>query len=109
MTQEQLVLPVTPSEAQSLHALNIPNFVITSVNNLLIRCYVGRKITILQKDLANEMIANCPERVTESDLLRKGYMDFEDRYREFGWKITYHKPDYTENFDPYFAFSDDSK
>lgn len=39
-----------------------------------------------------------------NQLIKEKWLDIEDHYRKAGWKVTYDKPAYCENYDAYFKF-----
>ncbi len=94
-------VPISPSEIPAKKATVIPPFVFDAVNQLLIERSDGPStIVLLQKDIVTLINETIPPGV---DFNMK-WLDFEDAYREKGWIVSYDKPAYCENYDPFFEF-----
>lgn len=95
--------PIRPEEI----VFTFPDYVTDAVNDLLKENFRNPKgeIKLMQKDIVNKMLVYGPAELTKQIIMDKKYLDFEKLYEEYGWKVTYHKPDYTENDYPhYFIF-----
>lgn len=103
------IKPITPEEARNEAKSNIPDFVIIGINTAIKNHYIKSGFTIKQKDIVSEILKNAPEGTTQRILLDNHWLDFEDLYRNFGWKISYDKPGLDENYDAFFEFKSKSK
>jgi hypothetical protein len=98
-----MVNPIKPEEV--VHT--IPDFIIEAVNTLIKKKWDGKKALIKQDDIlaivsSNNEDSDKPSRRTIFD---NNWLDFEDIYREVGWKVEYDKPAYNESYDAYFKFT----
>ena len=66
----------------------------------------GEEARILQKDIVNEIIAKYPgmEDITSQTVYRNHWLDFENLYKQVGWKVEYDKPGFNEFYEPVFIF-----
>jgi hypothetical protein len=104
------VKPITPQEAEEARKNAVPSFVIEAVNKLLKKKWNGKEAIITQEEIISEIK---PSNVLglENGVRFRGavfsnhWLDFEDLYRESGWKIEYDKPSYCESYKAYFKFT----
>lgn len=104
------IKPITPQEVEEARKNDIPSFVIEAVNKLLKKKWDGQKAIITQDEIISEMK---PSNVLglENGIRFRGavfsnhWLDFEDLYRESGWKVEYDKPSYSESYKAYFKFT----
>lgn len=87
----------------------IPKYVTDAVNKLIKKEYRGNgSFTIKQKDIISEIKKK--KKVTSQFLFDNHYLDFEEIYRNQGWKVGYEKPCYGDSdFDAYFKFTPKKK
>lgn len=103
------VMPISREEALKIRKENrngIPDLVFEVVNNLLLtKPWKNNRIIITQDEILNKLTGDeeCG-RLSRQTILDKGWLDFEDIYRENGWKVTYDKPGYNDDYRPYFIF-----
>lgn len=102
--------PITPAQAKNQRRAGIPDFVFDVVNTLLVE-NLNSTCTgalLLQKDIA-KAIREHPEYQTydepRPDIYKQGWMDFEEHYKQAGWKVDYDRPGYNENYEPKYIFS----
>lgn len=84
----------------------IPDLVFEVVNNLLLtKPRKNNRIIITQDEILNKLTGDedCG-RFNRQTILDKGWLDFEDIYREVGWRVTYDKPGFNDSYRPYFIF-----
>lgn len=88
--------PIKPSEIAKAKAAVIPEVVFEIANELIALTYCNGK--------ARFDLSEFRERLKRSllDNYRKEYLDIEDIYRDAGWSVTFHKPDYTEDWAAYY-------
>lgn len=108
------VLPIKPSEINKLKIETIPDEMIKAVNSLILKKWNGTSAIIKQDDIVNEYLDNLKisEHPDEIDIrLERGkvfeynWLDFEDIYRNAGWRVKFDKPGYNETYEPFFVFS----
>ena len=98
-----MIEPIRPSDVN----ITIPDFVINIVNKFIKKEWDGEKARILQKDIVHEIIAKYPESevdITSQTVYKNHWLDFEDLYRQVGWKVEYDRPGFNEFYEPIFVF-----
>ena len=97
-----MVEPISPNDVKKV----IPDFVIEAVNQLIKEKWDGKKAIILQDDIMNIISSNDPDddKPSRNEIFNKGWLDFEDLYREKGWYVMYDKPAYNEFYKAKFIF-----
>lgn len=93
--------PLSPSEVGQAQIAALPDFVIQSVNACLART-TGTIRTVKRDDIISEI--QLRHECERAQIFAQRWLDFEDAFREVGWDVQYCKPDYTEDFPPYFEF-----
>lgn len=94
--------PIKPDEVVSAKRAAIPEFVYDVFNALITEHWDGRVAKVLQEDAQTGIAALC--RVSDSEVLKRGWLDIEAIYAEAGWVVKYDKPGYNETYEPYFLF-----
>lgn len=94
--------PIKPSDIATAKQTAIPEVVIEVINNLLALKFSNGRATIYQKDIVNSLLKNGD--ISKDEIFNLGYLNFEEIYREQGWKVTYDKPGYGESYDAFFEF-----
>lgn len=89
--------PIKPDEVVSAKLNTIPDEVINIVNFFLAKNWTGGSAIIELKDIVKLI----KERLSECDY---SWLNFEEIYREVGWRVSYHQPAYNESFNAYFEF-----
>jgi len=102
------IAPITPQEAKAQIKAEFPDFVIEGVNNIIKKHYFSESFTVLQKDVMKEIMAVAPAGMTSSKIFENHWMDFEDLYRQSGWKVSYDSA-VMESYEPNFTFTADKK
>lgn len=99
--------PITPAEAQARRHSSIPGYVFQIVNDLLVANLRGGIATITQREIA-AAIHSHPEYISlgipHPNIFQRGWMDFEDHYREHGWEVTYNRPVLGDMSPPSYTF-----
>lgn len=97
-----MVEPISPSDVKKF----IPDFIIETVNKLIMEKWDGDKAIILQDDIMDKVSSNDPDndKPSRREVFDKGWLDFEPLYRERGWKVEYDKPAYNEFCKAKFIF-----
>lgn len=96
------VNPVRPEEVAVLKQEVLPSDVIKAFNELIAEKYAGGCCVIKMKD-AIARIHHYLD-VSRDEIFAKGYLDIEELYGKYGWKVTFDKPAYNENYDAYYTF-----
>jgi len=104
------IKPITPQEVEEARKNDIPSFVIEAVNKLLKKKWDGKKAIITQDEIISEMkpinVLGLENGVNfRRQVFANHWLDFEDLYRESGWKVEYDKPGYCETYNAYFKFT----
>lgn len=97
-----MIRPLSPGDARKEHRRGIPDEVLTVVNEHLARGG-GKCVTIVQKQLVEEITARFPS-LTREALFKNGWLDIEGTYEAAGWSVTYDKPGYCETYDASWQF-----
>lgn len=97
-----MIEPIKPSDVD----IRIPDFVIEIVNEFIKKEWDGERSRILQTDIVNEIVARYPGMgdITSQTVYKTHWLDFEDLYRQVGWKVKYDKPGFNEFYEPFFIF-----
>lgn len=96
------IKPITPRDCEE--AVNLPDYVIKGVNELLLAEYRGKEATLKQKDVITSILRYAPEDITRQTLFDKHLLDFEYLYKKQGWNVRYDSPCRDESFEPYYVF-----
>lgn len=95
--------PITPQEAAALRIFHVPEQVIAAVNALIAKNLDGgRSFSIKVDDVIKE--ASKTMDAKRSEFFENKWLNFEQLYRDHGWDVTFHSPDYTESFPSYYEF-----
>ena len=92
--------PISPNEIN----IELPDFVVQAVNNLLKEKYRGGEVTLTAKEIITEgkKIGGDAAMV---DWYEKKYMDFEEVFEVVGWTVSYHSPDRGgSDFESFYRF-----
>ena len=90
---------------KSFNKDNIPWYVIDAVNKLLTKNFVKDGPIEFTQDALISEIKSIQHNVTNAELFENHYLDIEDLYESYGWKVTYNKtPYYESNGDSTFTF-----
>lgn len=98
------VKPISPDEIK----IELPDFVIEAVNEMIKRKYRGGSFSFKAKELIalrNELNLGPKDK----DWYQEKWMDFEEVFRESGWNVRYDRPGYNENYDDYYEFTPKKK
>jgi hypothetical protein len=99
------IKPIRPDEITSNLLDIIPSAIIQATNILLKEKYRGTgSVDIKQDEIINKALS-IDESLTRDEIFSKKYLDIEKLYSEYGWKVSYDKPSYRENYDAYFTFN----
>lgn len=100
--------PITPNQAKKKHITTIPDEIIETVNELLVKDSPHGEIIIRQDDLMKLVLPKLRQKnetITRGEVFDNNWFDFEPIFRKAGWKVKYDKPAYNESYEAYWAFS----
>lgn len=101
------VKPLSPSEVRSRQCGGIPDCIIEAVNELLVKEWNGREITISQLSIIKLAIKKNRGKgslINGKMMIDNGWLNFEPIYRKLGWNVYYEKPGFNEPGESYFIF-----
>ena len=109
--------PLSPSAMRKAQSQYIPTFVFRAINKLIALNLnaKGTSATFKQKDLILEIIVAQPGPVLESEqfaasgrqIIDRGWLNFESAYEQLGWKVTYDRPAFNEQYEATFTFTEE--
>lgn len=96
--------PIKPEEVPKHLCNTIPPEVFDVFNKYIALKYSnGGPVIVYQKDVVADLIET--GKFSEADIFNKGYLNVEPAYRDYGWKVRYDKPSYSESYAAYFEFT----
>lgn len=114
--------PISPSQIAAHKAKSFPAYVFDAVNDLLASEFSNGSATIKQKHIIDRMLEKANKDIsneeiddefggygsslTKDKIFSRGYLNFEEVYREAGWEVSYDKPAYNETYDASFKFKE---
>jgi hypothetical protein len=106
---ELFTKPINPDEAEKLKREMMPGYVIEAFNQCIAAGYDGRSSTVYQKDVIKKILFLANEvgdtELTRAQIFDRSYLDVEPLFEAEGWKVTYDKPGYNEDYEAHFIFS----
>lgn len=99
--------PISKKELSEMVRADFPTFVIEAFNDELVLVGLGKTnapITIRQDDVITRILKS-KQSVTRAQIFANKWLDIEDYYMEYGWKVVYNKPAYHETFAAHWVFS----
>lgn len=99
---ETTVTPIRPEEVSGKHQATIPPLVVQTINDMIIKNGRGGRIILFQDDIMEQLVA---KGLSRDDIFENGWLDIEDLYRSYGWKVEYDKPGFNESYRANFTFS----
>jgi len=102
--------PIRPDEVTQTKCERIPDLVIESVNECIIRNWNenSSRSSFTQNEIIKEIQLKYKEAGTpiqRQEIFDSKYLDFEPIFRKIGWKVEYDKPAYCESYEPSFIFT----
>jgi hypothetical protein len=95
--------PISLDEISKYKKATLPDAVIECWNNLIAKNWNGSTSIVYQHQIVH--LINEVMNATINEIHDNKWLDIEDIYRNEGWKVTYSKPGYNENYNPYFEFT----
>lgn len=102
--------PITPKEAQASKHTSIPDEIIEATNELIVEnLELDGSATVLQKHITARALskfkkADPESKMTSQIMFDKNWMDIEPVFRAAGWRVTYDKPGFNEDYEASFCF-----
>ena len=91
-----MTLPIKPEDVIPLRSKSVPDWVIEAVNRLIVAKWDGKEAIVYQEDIVKQYLGDGNFDYT--------WLDFEDIFREAGWKVIYDKPHYSDSYKAHFIF-----
>ena len=101
---------ITPEEAEKARKSSIPDYVFQAFNELLAENFYDVGTIIYQHEVLKRIISLYPSIIEDdkdsivNSLFVNNWLDVEKFYERAGWEVTFYKPTYYEDFDPYYKF-----
>jgi len=96
--------PISKADVENaLDEREFPDFVIQAFNECIMEARIKNSKDVMQDDVVKriEKLGN----VSRNSIFENHWLDVERHYRNAGWKVSHHKPDYNESGKSYFHFS----
>jgi hypothetical protein len=103
------IKPIKPDEMRDRKNQTIPNELIQSINELLVKNWGGSRAVFKQSDIIDKYNELCDKTQPLCSILLS---DVKDVYRQLGWIVDNHLDigcDYDETFEEYVIFSKKTK
>lgn len=95
--------PVSPNEIVDVQRQNLPPEVFDAFNAAIAKSMNGKSSKVIQSDVAKDIADRLG--IELSAVYAGHYLDVEDEYRKFGWRVDYDRPAYNESYAAFFVFS----
>lgn len=96
-----MVEAISPKQIGVAKAKLFPDAVFEAFNELIAENYTNGRAVVNQ----DAVVARIKQKLSDSVVAFKhDYLNVEEVYREKGWKVSYDKPAYNENYDATFTF-----
>ena len=101
--------PIRPEKVEKKPNIpDIPDFVIDAFNELIENKWDGNYVRINQDEAIEAIMKHARKarkKITRSGIFSKHWLDVEDLYRSYGWKVEFNKqPYYVMDDDDFFIF-----
>ena len=100
--EREPIKPISPEEVAEKKKRILPNEVLEAFNELIALNFSGSSACILQKDIVKLLVK---KGLSQKTIYENHFLDVEEVYMSAGWKVTYDKPGYNEDYEPTFTFS----
>lgn len=102
--------PITPRQVAALKQKTIPAEVFDAFNEMIAKDWDGNRSKVVQKEVLALIyeklnVAGSSRRRSRQQIIDEGWLDVETLYRKAGWKVTYDKPGYNEDYEASFTFA----
>jgi hypothetical protein len=96
------IKPVTPDEVWDVRLQQMPNTVILAINHLIAENMQGNISVFTAEDVIAEIVAAGD--IHRNEIFQRGYLNFEQIYRQVGWKVETDRPGYNETYSTVYTF-----
>ena len=102
------VMPVTPAAAREAYESggDVPDFVVQTVNELIGKFYLPGGFSINQNDVVTALMAKRGN-VSRQQVFEQKWLNFENAFRQLGWKVEHSKGTWGEEGSAYFHFEEE--
>ena len=103
------VKPFTPAQARATKLGNIPPKMIEAVNQLIAENLQGDQGKVRAVVKQRDIVARYKQLsgvASDQEVYDSGWLDFEPIFRDAGWKVSYDKPAYCEDYPATFTFTE---
>lgn len=96
------VKAIAPNEVVEARKASMPDVVLETFNAHIAQKFNDSSAVVYQDAVVKDLVKAGLKR---EEIFRMGWLDIEDIYREQGWKVSYDKPGWNENYEAHFEFS----
>lgn len=96
-----MVQAISPDDIAVAKAF--PDFVLEEWNKLIAVKFTAGSARITQEEAMQALLPHT-QAGNRREVFDSGWLDIEEIYREQGWKVTFDKPGYNEDYDANFTF-----
>lgn len=99
------VKPITPEEVRVVQIESIPDEVFLAFNEEIAKKYNGKIAVVKQSDVVINIHTRMGlDSIDRDTIFKKGWLNIESIYANYGWSVYYDKPGYNESYEPSFEF-----
>lgn len=95
--------PIKPNEVAEAKVNSIPDEVFEAFNELITENFSNGRAVVQQEDVAKRIRVKMGRKA--DGMFDKGWLDVEGVYEKAGWRVTYDKPGYNEDYEANFTFA----
>lgn len=101
--------PIRPSEVKEHFDNNFPSFIIDAINDVIKESYRpnSKKFDVKLSVVKNKIItaiSNYNDEFNASYQFKDYFLDFENLYKKFGWKVSFDKATYGDSYESFYTF-----
>ncbi len=96
-----MTAPIKPSEIVKVHSAAIPDIIIETFNDAIIKNWDGREAYFTQDSIADALRK---KGFNMKEVYEKHQLDVEPLFRKAGWIVEYDAPGYCEDYKATFKF-----
>ncbi len=96
--------PISPNDIAETKFEQFPDAVFLAVNALLAERYTNGRARFNQDEVIDRIIG-FNDKLERSEIFARGWLNFEEVYRDAGWEIEFDKPAYFEDYTAFWIFS----
>lgn len=97
-----MVEPIRSENIAEAKEKYFPDVVINTWNEIIAKKYSGGYAKILQDEIAALLVERLG--MSRNEVFNNNFLDIEDLYRSYGWKVDYDKPGFNESYPASFTF-----